>query len=437
MADLRRLGGRVARRVRGAPTPQKKQNKPAYGPKPEVVEETTRLGAAMDRLVARARSNQRRIGVNEDYDLVRDNFDHYAYLLQAPAGAHKADTDPIRHFLWRGARAGSSPDVNFSMEAYLERYPHHADGPERSPYLEWLKRGRAAGELADPALGLESLAGVLGVSPRELAAWAAERRSDVWERMRTGRLGEMFAKAVEVEPLVAEAWPEATRPKPLPLGVPEEVLEQVSLTHACHAQAGWRPARVVIATGGRPSDAGLINDLAEALEQHVPAEEIVVLLTDEPADAAVRLPDGVRVVDFTSAASPLVQGARLRALVTLLRSYWADSVVNLDSDLLHEAMAVYGRALVASEHLYVFLTAHRENSYGWPEGWGMRTFYATFEWVDGVIVDSADYRDWLIAQYAVPDGLDRFHLWGASPEGSGPTVAERLLCGRKQQEAPA
>jgi hypothetical protein len=128
----------------------------AYGPKPDVVVERTNFGPMVDEMVARVRRNQRRYGVNPDYDLLREHFDHYRYMFQARELHEDPEADPIRIFLRAGATTDNSPDVNFSMEKYLARYPERSVGPERSPYLEWVKRGKAAGEIADPADGIEA-----------------------------------------------------------------------------------------------------------------------------------------------------------------------------------------------------------------------------------------------------------------------------------------
>ncbi|MBO0731452.1 MAG: hypothetical protein J2P57_19500, partial [Acidimicrobiaceae bacterium] len=224
------------------------QPEPTYGPMPEVVVERTNFGPMVDEMVARARRNQRRYGVNPDYDVLREHFDHYRYMFQAKNLHEDPEADPIRIFLRAGANAVNSPDVNFSMEKYLKRYPERAHGPERSPYLEWVKRGRAAGENADPADGIEALAPLLGLEPQEVLDEIVRLRTDMMQRLKTGTLGEMYAKAVELEPLIGDAWAQTvSQTTQLPFRN-ENVTRAVAGIHSCHEAADFRRARLVIVT---------------------------------------------------------------------------------------------------------------------------------------------------------------------------------------------
>jgi len=397
----RRELGRVARKagVRRDPAPIR------YGPKPTVEVEQTNLGPVMDELVARMRRNQRALRVNEDYDLVREHFDHYHFLLQATALQELHGIDPIRVFLRNGAEATNSPDINFSMRSYLRRYPEHAEGPERSPYLEWLKRGRAAGEIADPAPGVESMAGVLGMEPLELVDLLTQRRNDLQHRLRYGVLGEMFAKAAEIEPLVGEAWVETTMPKLSPL-TSLTAVEQVAAIKGCQEAAGYRRARVVIVTdeprrgGGRRPE----GHLAHALATRVAPSDLVVIYTDAPGVGAPgRFPAGVREIDFATRAESVPPAHRPQALVALLRSFHAEAIVNVDSRVLYQALTPYGRALAASERIFLCFTDTHQTAQGTWTGWSLKHLYRCFDVVEGVITDSFSFRDWLSDQYVLDD----------------------------------
>ena len=111
--------------------------------KPEVVVERTNLGPEMDKLVAELKRRQRPIGINRDYDLLRANFDHLNFALQAQAKGRITPNDPIDMYLRNGAHAINNPDINFSMREYLARGrtartptscgSGMGEGPARSP----------------------------------------------------------------------------------------------------------------------------------------------------------------------------------------------------------------------------------------------------------------------------------------------------------------
>ena len=232
---LRRVAGRwrshFARRSRG------------HGIYPDVVPEHTHVGAVMDALVTEAKQKQEQLGLDPDYDLLREHFDHLNFMLDAQSSQHLPSVDPIRLFLRQGAGAINSPDFNFSMANYLERYPDKADDTETSPYLDWIRRGRSAGEIADPAYGIESMANVLGLEPDDVVRELVTTRSDMMGRLRAGELGRMFAKAAEIEPLIGAVWGETAKTRLLPLGG-KFIVGQTTAIYACQAQADFRRARI-------------------------------------------------------------------------------------------------------------------------------------------------------------------------------------------------
>lgn len=396
----RRVAGRLFRRFRNPPARGEADPpatvEPTRGTPREPVAEKTHIGPIMDDVVARTRRHMRPAGLDPDYDLAYENFDLLHFLLQARAMQSADDVDPLAVFLGNGADAKASPEINFNMKAYLARYPKRARGPERSPYLHWLKRGKAAGEIADPAPGLEKMAPVLGLEPGELAAELARVRLDLQERLRTGTLGEMFARATEVEPLIGEAWGATTRPQVPPLVWPVAV-DQVAATYACQQAAGFDRARVLLVIsdprwgGGRRIE----GHIAHALATRVDPREIVVIYTDRGGAApADRYPAGVREVDLAGAVEGMDRSGSHRVLVELIRSFRADAVVNINSRLLYEALEPYGQALVASERLYLMQFCNEQQAQGNWVGLPLRFFYRYYDLVDGVITDSEYLAQW-------------------------------------------
>ncbi len=415
------LIARVVRRLRRAVSRQAGQSVPLAVPPrvrvvPEVVEEITNVGPVMDNLVTQVKRNQAPLGVDPDYDLLRDNFDHMNFLLQAQALHERPDVDPIRIFLDNGAKAVNSPNCHFDMKVYLDRYPALKKGPERSPYIHWLKRGRSAGEIADPAHGIEKLAEVLGLEPGQIVDEVVATRADMTERLRTGTLGEMFAKAAEIEPLIGAVWAETTRTRILPLGG-KSVVGQVAAIRACQEMADYKRARVVLVCSRPRWDGGrhIEGHIAHALSSTIAQEDIVVIYTDKSgASPQGRFPAGVREIDFAAATRGLPPDHKQQSLVVLLRSFVADSIVNVNSHLFYGTLSSYGKALAASEQIFLCFLGNEQQPRGDWQDWSLKWFYAGFDFIDGFITDSDYMRDKLTDLYQLSDSdRDRIHVFHA------------------------
>jgi glycosyltransferase involved in cell wall biosynthesis len=359
------------------------------------VVERTNLGPETDELVAALKRRQKPVGLDADYDLLRENFDHLNFALQARAKNRITPYDPIATYLRNKALAVNNPDVNFSMSAYLERHPEKLTSREH-PYLAWLRRGRAAGEIADPAPEVERMAQVLDVSPHELVDALVERRTDLQQRLRTGKLGEMFARAADVDPLVSNVWPEASRPVLLPVTSAVTVMQMAAL-HASQAEAGFRRARVLLVVhkprwgGGRRME----GHIAHALAGRIAPENVVVIYTDESGVAPPgRFPDGVRQIDFAAHAADMAADWQQHTLVMLLRSFNADAIVNVNSGVLHRAMRSYGSALAVSERLFPIFLCNEQDEMGNWYGWPASQSYRLFDQVTKFITDSEYLAQW-------------------------------------------
>lgn len=406
--------------------------------RPEVTREHTHLGHELDEAVFRATSRLKH-GADPDYDLVRENLDVLHYFLQAPRAAERAQVDVVENFFENGLEFGRSPHPDFAMGAYLARYPERAQTSERSPYLEWLKRGRDAGEVADPAAVVPEMAGVIGLPVAEVVDRLQERRADVIERLRTGVLGEMVNRAAEIEPLISQSRLIFTRPRLLPFGHPT-AMRQVATIHAAHEAAGFRTARLVLVvdraheTGGRR----LEGHLAHALAHHVAPEDIVVVYTDDSGAApADRFPAGVREIDFHALArtgGPVeyqLEDDIENALVVLLRTFRADAIVNVGSDLFYSALRSFGLALTASERVFLAISSTRRTVVGVHTGDSLRYFYRWFERIAGVVTDNDQLARELAETYRIPaQDRDRIHVVRApvdpgTPAAQVPTGPDR------------
>ena len=419
-----RVRGRLRRSLAASQAGPARQTSPQLTPR-EVVPERTNLGPIMDDVVTRAKRRMQPAGVDADYDIAYEHFDVMHFLLQAHGLQSSERIDPLRLFLRNGAAAKASPEVNFNMESYLARYPEKAKNSDRSPYVDWLTTGKAAGEIADPAPGLEKMAPVLGLEVHELVAELSSIRLDLQDRLRTGTLGAVFARAAEVEPLIGDVWTMTTDPNLPPL-VWLDTVEQVAAMHACQQEAGFAPARLVLVIsdprwgGGRRME----GHIAHALSRQVEPQEIVVLYTDGGGRApSGRFPDGVREIDVATAVEGMNRTASHRMLIELIRSFRADAVVNVNARLLYEALETYGKALLASERLYLMQFCNEQLTQGNWVGIPLRFFYRYFDLVDGVLTDSEYLADWLRERHQLgPEAGQRIHVLRAPVEPSVPVV---------------
>jgi glycosyltransferase involved in cell wall biosynthesis len=396
-----------------------------HGTPREVVEEKTHLGPVLDAAVTRARQAMQPAGLDPDYDLAYEHFDVRHFLLQA-RHVVSMDVDPLQYFFERGAKVKAGPQVNFDMQSYLLRHPERRESREQTPYLDWLKRGRAAGEIADPAPGVERMAPVLGVRPAELVDELGALRLDLQERLRHGTLGEMFARGAEVEPLIGDVWTETTRPAIPPL-VSLDIVGAVAALQTCQRAAGHARARLLLVAteprwgGGRRVE----GHIAHALAGHVDPRDIVVLYTDKSGAAPRgRFPEGVREIDLAGEVEGMDPFIAQRTLVELIRSFRAEAVVNVNSRLLYDAMATYGRALAASERLFLMLFCNEQLVLGNWVGLPLRFFYRCFDLVEGVITDSAYLSDWLRERHQLgPEQAGLLHVFRAPVDPGIPVAA--------------
>jgi glycosyltransferase involved in cell wall biosynthesis len=423
---------RLGRRLRGGPRAlaarwRARRGGVADGPwqeVPDVDVEPSYVGAEMDWLVREMRRNQEPIGRDPDYDLVREEFDHFHFLLQSHGLQGLPSVDPIRFFVNNGAAAINSPNRDFDMRTYLSRYPDRRTDP--NPYLSWLRDGRAAGEIADPAQGIQALAPVLGLDPARIVAELVATRADTTERLRTGTLGEMFAKAAEIEPMIGAAWPETTKVRQIPVAG-RALARSMGAIYACQEAAGFRRARLVIvaersAVTGRRTQVHLARAAATVLSP----DDVVVVHTDEPNDLpAVTYPAGVRVVDFGAASAELPADRRLEGLFALLRSFRADAIVNVDSGACYRMLAGYGKPLIASDRVFLCFGGDNRRPYGGTDNWHDRWFYHGLTSVTGMVFHSERLRDELVERYQVDDSfLDRVHVLRTPVDPAGADDAD-------------
>ena len=169
--------------------------------------------------------------------------------------------------------------------------------------------------------------------------------------------------------------------------------------------------------------------IAHALARVGP-EEIVVIYSDESgASPSGRFPEGVRQVDFAAHTADLDPVWQEHTLVMLLRSFQAESIVNINSGMLHRAMRAYGNALAVTERLFPIFFCNEQSQIGNWYGWPSSQFYRVFDRVTNVITDSEYLARWFDDIYQL-DARSRekirvLHAPSTQPCRSSPRIPRR------------
>jgi glycosyltransferase involved in cell wall biosynthesis len=360
-------------------------------------------GSTFHKIVQAARDRGQPEGICEEYDTIRAAFDIAYYLMRYRDIARARKLDPIQHYIRAGAKEGRDPSPHFSTRHYLARYPDVAESG-LNPFYHWLTIGREKGYIAEAFSEFEGMCAILGCDPVEVQRLLTERREDLRARLEHGKLGEMVAKAAELDPLIAHSWPEALQIK-LPPFHSDDAVNRVVAMYRLQLEAEFRRARIVIVVN-RPRWGGgrrIEGHIAHALSERCAPDEIVVVTTEEGGDPPPgRFPEGCRHIDLATIALRLKPDARQRLLVEFLRSLRPAAVFNVNSRLLWDALTPYGKALSATTALYACLFCNDKNIFGFWGGYPAKYFYRHFDVLAGVCCDSHFLADQLIKQFQVP-----------------------------------
>ncbi|MFN8190328.1 MAG: hypothetical protein U0R78_07775 [Nocardioidaceae bacterium] len=122
--------------------------------------------------------------------------------------------------------------------------------------------------------------------------------------------------------------------------------------------------------------------MAYGLADGVPPEDILVIYTDEGEPPRGPFPWGPRG-RLASLVADLEPDDAQFVLVALLRSFGADAIVNVNSRLLYHALRVYGRALAASERLFLVFFCNEQTALGSGMAGASATSTGLFDYVAG------------------------------------------------------
>ena len=323
------------------------------------------------------------------YERVAGAIDLDYYLSTYPDLMRARRVDPIGHYMRRGVEEGRNPHLHFGTKRYLERYPQAARDPA-GPLHYYLTTGRAEGHITSPMRRFDEMAQILGMTPQAAQALLLARYDDLRARLEHGTLGEMVRRAAAFEPLISGTWPEALSVR-IPPFHGDVVVNRVAAIHALCQAAGLKRARAVICVnrarwGGARRMEGHI---AHALAAGIGASEIVVLSTDgSGALPEGRLPDGVRHIEFADLVAPLAGNEAQRVLVQFLRALRPETVFNVNSRLMWDALGSYGRAMRASFRMIGCLFCNERTELGHATGYPLTRVYRNFDVLDAIVTDS-------------------------------------------------
>jgi len=364
----------------------------------------------------------------EDARVIWPHFDPEFYFIRNPDAA-RSDLHPVEHYLRTGADRGCDPSPNFSTTLYKDRFGKHIpDGV--TPFVHWCRAGQPRDRFADPAPRFPFIARAIGLEPAKAVTGLAARRSALIARLTRGRLGEMVARAAEIDPLVANAWPEAQTPKMPPFhtkATADKLLAQSKL----HSAAEHRRARFVIAVNRARWGSGRKEEgyLAAALTETCGRDAVIVLYTDATApEVAGRFDTDLRQVDVSAALSGLPEAQRAEIFVSFLRSLRAEIVFNINSFLTWESQLAYPQVFSRELRLFNFLFCSEKNHLGAWVGYPVRYFYRSFDIAEQTLVDSAALRAELITRHALPPAFaERIRVVSAPVDDRIPIVRRKRV----------
>ena len=245
---------------------------------------------------------------------------------------------------------------------------------------------------------------MLNLLPSELERSVADRKRDIRERLRSGELGQMVAKAEQYDPLVKHVWLAALNPGISPIRSPGWT-HQIAAMDRLQESAGWRRAKVAVLipwvhVSGAARVAGF---LATALASLFDPDDIVVIRTETSEFQFPEwFPGGCRHVDLAAETQGMEASQKERLLVEFLRSLKLQHVFNVNSRTFWNALEHFGVALSKSMKLHTYLFCNEKNVYGDWVGYPVRKYHKYSDILDTVVCDSEFLADELRERFLIP-----------------------------------
>ena len=342
-------------------------------------------------------------GYPPEYDLLQSGgFDHVHYLGQRPDVA-RARLDPVAHYLRAGAEEGVNPVPWFCGDRWTEAAGGDLQG--MTPFGHWLTHGGGDRVAVFPVPAVADLSAGQELSEADYLSQLEDLRADVRDRLETGELGEMVAKAAALDPLVAHAWTEASAPRFQPAH-DKRASARLAVFRAVHEAAGGVRADAVVLVGDARwgSSRRMEGHIAHGLEDLPGINRVALISTDRPgALPAAKVPSGGVHIDFAGLAAGLPPPDRRRVLAEVLRALRPGAAFLVNSRLGWEMLTDYGAPLTATVRMFGCMFCNDKDVFGRWGGYPATRFYRHFNQLAGVCTDSAALKADLIAQHLVPD----------------------------------
>lgn len=329
------------------------------------------------------------------------------FFVQKYPDLIRANVNPILHYLSHGRREGRQLWPDFSPSLYKANNPH-VGKEDRDVHLHYLEEGRKqhlpTSECSVGSEAFEQYCSAFGLESEAVERARRAKLISLRSRMERGKLGEMIAKAEQIEPLISQGWLSSLSAGVSPLRS-EAILRFMTAMRRMHIEAEFRPAKVVVLIpwchlSGAARVAGY---LADALARIYDPRDIVVIRTEtSEMDFPEWFPTGARHVDFAEHAQALKGDNRHRLLVSFVRSLQPTDIFNVNSATFWQVLSAYGVPLSCCARIYSYLFCSEMDIYGNVAGYPVRSFQPTFAVHKKFFTDSDFLRDQLSERFHLP-----------------------------------
>ena len=320
-------------------------------------------------------------------ELVEKYFDGDYYLDTNPDVA-AAGVDPLDHFLEFGDKEGRDPAPWFSTSHYKTL----ADGNSSSnanTFYHYLKNSNPE------ELEKQQVVGV--------------RARDIQKRLEDGVLGEMVARATELEPLIRLP---ANIKRPIKIKpFHDDALILMSAMKALHTAAGHRQAEyIIVIPHCRMSGATRIaGELAFSLENLKTSDNILLVRTDSSEfEYPQWFPENIRNINFAEIARAVIEDKQPQLLFHFLRSLNPKVMFNINSNLFYRTTNIYGRQLSKTSRVVNYLFCADRNRDGHEVGYPVVQVYKGLNQGATFVTDSESLANTLRDRYQL-DAQDSKH----------------------------
>ncbi len=346
-----------------------------------------------------------------DAKVMQPFFDEDYYLEQNPDVA-LSGVNPMLHYCTIGWIEGKDPSPLFSTRYYLNNN-RDIRNARINPLLHYARNGHkekwrksATVEAAKVLLGFES-----------------------------GPLAEQLAHAKTLEPMIA--IPVTPRTVTSPLIAAEKMTDAAESLRKAFGPRRYR--HVIAIPHVRMSGAARVAAaFAAAMADIEDPSDVLLLLTDASHfEYAQWFPENVRQFDLSHHIADLGPEQKMQVFYDVLRGVGCERVININSRLAWDALALYGRQMSQEFHVTTYMFTWDENVQGDRVGYPIQWLRDTADFHDLILTDTKNlvqdicdrfgYKmnkqvvalytpvslnpDWLEAQEnSVPTGRKRF-LW--------------------------